>query len=256
MNQEIGFGTGHLPADPAALMRGLQTFGASIAQSGGLPILRLLKSGRFVYGPDDTDLQEGSHWALNPASLQHGWACWIDSELLGEVMVPFTVPVPLPETLADYGDKDAWKPQIYTELKCLNGEDAGMTVRYKSTALGMRGEIKKVIAAMIGQLAVDKEFYVPVIEFDVDSYNHKKHGETFKPVMDVVDWLSVKTGQRASGGDATQPAQVAATLAAPVATTAAPVATAVATPAVAAVPAGAPAPEAPPATTRRRRRAV
>jgi hypothetical protein len=65
---------------------------------GGKPLLRLLRDGIWVFGQENIEVQEGSHWAVNPMMLVHGWVCWIDggpnakNELAGEVMGPMWEP--------------------------------------------------------------------------------------------------------------------------------------------------------------------
>lgn len=217
MSQEIATFGSHLPANPAELMKGLQNMGGNIASGigGGLPILRLIKSGEFVFGPENLAVEEGSEWAVNLHTLQHGYACWVDSELLGEQLVPFNLPAPDRNALPDYGGE--WKQEASVELKCLNGEDEGVTVLYKSTALGFRSAIKKLIVEIMQQVQTDPAHPYPVIDLGVDSYQHKKHGLTFTPVLSVLRWIDAQgnsVGAPAPALAAAQPAPVAATPAA------------------------------------------
>ena len=106
MNDIVKF-SGGVPATAADLIAGLQNVSQGIHDSaGGLPFLRLLKTGQFAYGPESIEPQEGSEWALNPASMQHGYACWGDGELLDEIMVPANQAKPPRNELTDYGQ--AW----------------------------------------------------------------------------------------------------------------------------------------------------
>lgn len=180
---------GGLPASPDALVAGLANLAANVQTGGGTPYLRLLKSGAYVYGPENIEIEEGSLWAVNPFSIQHGFACWSDGELLGEQMFPFNAQLPNPDTLPDYGDE--WKPQISAHLKCLNGEDEGVEVLYKSTSLGLRTAMKDLINAIIAKAGEDPEHLVPVISLNVGSYHHKKYGEVFYPEFEIVDWIGM-----------------------------------------------------------------
>ena len=85
MNDLVKFSGGSLPADPSSLAAGLQNVGASVQSGGGVPFLKLSKSGRWMYGAEAIEVEEGSTWAINPYSIEHGFACWGDGELLGEV---------------------------------------------------------------------------------------------------------------------------------------------------------------------------
>ena len=189
MNDLVTFNAG-LPVKPEDLLNGLQNVSTSLSTTNtGTPLLRLLKSGVFVYGPENIELQTASEWAINPHSLQHGFACWADSELLGEVMVPFNQPLPLRSELADYGAD--WKQQVAIQLQCLTGDDKGTTILYKGTSVGLCNAVKEMVHQLLEQLAHDKVNYVPVARMEVDSYTHKKWGEVFVPVIDIVRWISM-----------------------------------------------------------------
>lgn len=194
MNDLVKFSQGGLPANPDELVAGLQNVGQSLqGTTGGIPFLRLLKSGIYAYGPENIEPEQGSEWAINPYSLMHGWACWGEGELLDERMVPSNQPAPAKGELPDLGH--AWGQQVSMQLQCLNGEDAGTVVLYKGTAIGLRNAVKELINKLIAQAKGDPENIVPVVELEADSYNHKTYGQIFYPVLDIVRWVSVETGE-------------------------------------------------------------
>lgn len=195
-NDLVKFSAGGLPANPEDLVKGLQNVASAVQTAGGVPFLRLLKSGYWVYGAENIEVQDGSLWAVNPASIQHGWACWGDSELLGESMAPFNQPAPPRNTLPDYGEE--WSQQLSVQLQCMSGEDTGVNVLYKGTSLGLRNAVRELINELIDQLQRDPVNCVPVIKLEVDSYKHKKWGEVFTPVLEVVKWISF-SGEAAGG---------------------------------------------------------
>ena len=53
----------------------------------------MLKSGNWVFGMENEEVQGGSRWIVNIMSLAHGWCCWVETsgndknKLKGEVMV-------------------------------------------------------------------------------------------------------------------------------------------------------------------------
>ena len=193
MNDLVKFAGGGLPANPEDLVAGLENVGQSLqASTGGIPFLRLLKSGVYAYGPENIEPEEGSEWAVNPYSLMHGWACWGDGELLDERMVPANQHAPAKGELPDLGYE--WAQQVSMQLQCTNGEDEGQVVLYKGTALGLRNAVKELINGLITQIKADPQNIVPVIELECDSYHHKKHGQIFYPVLDVVRWVSIADG--------------------------------------------------------------
>lgn len=192
--------SGGLPANPEVLEQGLQNMAQSIeGASGGIALLRLQKSGVFVYGPENIEVEEGSHWAVNPYTMMHGFACWGDGELLDERMVPMTSPPPPQAELPDYGQP--WNQQVSMMMQCVSGEDEGQPVLYKGTSLGLRNAVKELIQAVVAQLSVDKKNCVPVITLESDSYIHKKHGETFFPVLEVEKFISMDGLEEAEPAD-------------------------------------------------------
>jgi hypothetical protein len=67
-------GSRSLSADMASRLRsGIAESRATTILPGGKPILRLLKSGSWVFGQNDDDVQIGSEWAINPMQIGHGW---------------------------------------------------------------------------------------------------------------------------------------------------------------------------------------
>ena len=198
-----------------SLKQGLQNVSSTIISAGGDPFLRLLKDGNWVYGAENVDVQEGSYWAVNPLSLEHGFVAWTDhpgkqvNEIVGEVMVPMTQPLPPRASLADVGWP--WSQQLSWQVRCMTGEDEGTQVLYKTTSVGGIRAMEKLIAAISAQLDRDPGKPVPVIELLTDSYQHKKWGQTYTPVFDIKRWIALDD---ASGG-ATETEHAAAPAAAP-----------------------------------------
>lgn len=188
MSNDLMKMSGGVPMSAEDLKAGLQTASQSIqGGDGGILLLRLLKSGIYVYGPENLEIEAGSQWAVNPYSISHGWVCWGDSELLDERMVPFNQAPPARSELPDLGYE--WSQQVSMGMQCLNGEDEGVLVLYKGSSKGLRNAIKQLIAALVTQLGKDSVNFVPVLELNVDSYTHPKWGETFVPDPVVVDWM-------------------------------------------------------------------
>lgn len=195
---------GGLPANPSELLGALENVNRSIKSSGGLPFLRLLTDGEFVFGQDNTEVEEGSLWAANPYTVQHGYACW-DSDksvLLDEIMLPMTEPKPLLSSLPDLGHD--WKPQTSVQLQCLNGEDEGVVVLYKGTSKGLNDAIKALTGEIIAQIKSGEEAFVPVVTLESSHYTHKKHGRTYFPVIGVDHWVDME-GIAAEGEQPEEP---------------------------------------------------
>jgi hypothetical protein len=176
--------SGGIPARAEDLETGLATLQQTLQSSlGGIPLLRLLKAGYWAYSQENIEVEENSEWAINPYSIQHGFACWGDSILHGEAMVPFTQPPPNKAELPHLGYD--WKQQLAMFMQCISGEDDGTTVLYKGTSIGMQNAFKELVTAILNQLRNDKVNIVPVVMLEVGDYNHKSYGQTFYPVLNL-----------------------------------------------------------------------
>lgn len=170
---------------------------SSIVTPGGDYLLRLV-NGRWVYGAENVEVEEGSEWAINPLSLSHGWVAWTDykkrkNEVLNEVMVPASVPLPAYDSLREVKDEQGnaveYAQQLSLQLQCLTGEDQGEQVRYKISSVGGMRAVRDVIDLIVKQLDADPDNPVPVVSLNTDTYQHKVWGETHVPVFEVLDWV-------------------------------------------------------------------
>jgi len=198
MNQIANRATGGAVAALSSLKAGLQNVSSTIHTPGGLPILRLLKDGDWVYGAENVEVEEGSLWAVNLFSIQHGWVAWTDkpgnapNEIVGEIMVSAGSPLPLESSLADVSDKQAaWRQQLAVELLCVNGTDNGEVVNYKTTSVGGMNAIKTLLAAIQKQLDTDPDRPVPLVALENDSYQHRRHGKVYYPVLAIAKWVEL-----------------------------------------------------------------
>jgi hypothetical protein len=175
-----------LPADFGdSLMKGIEQTRSTIGTAGGKPFLRLSRAGDYIYGPQNVDVQDGSRWAVNLASLEHGWVCWGDGELLGQIMVDVRLPQPArPPAVEGYG----FEPQFGMNLACISGDDKGLEVIYKNNSLGYKKAFDQLLADIRGRYPVDQQFYWPVLVLETSSYPHKKYGQIFEPIFKIVGW--------------------------------------------------------------------
>ena len=206
----ITFAKANLPS-VQNLSTALRSLESSVGGGEGTAILKMDKTGHWVFGADQTEVEEGSNWAVNPFSFVHGYIAWGDGEVLAEKMVP--VSEPLPEVdLAPPQAKRGWELQVGMGLKCMSGEDEGLEVRYSVTSVGGKRAVQKLALDIAAQVGTDQSKPVPVVKLKKDHYTHKSYGRIFTPVFEIVGWLGLDGKQ-----DATPPAEAApATEAAPV----------------------------------------
>jgi hypothetical protein len=103
-------------------------------------------------------------------------------------MVSLFTPLPAANSLKDHGYP--WTQQISVELTGVGGEDNKKKVIYKVNSKGGISRIKELLEK-ISNLATESA-PVPLIQFDHDSYQHKKWGETLTPIFKLVGWTDLE----------------------------------------------------------------
>lgn len=160
------------------------------AGTAGVVILKMDKTGHWVFGADQTEVEDDSTWAINPFSFVHGYIAWGDGEVLGEKMT--SVQHPLPELdAAPPGAKRGWETQIGMSLKCLNGEDKDMEARFTTTSVGGKKAVQALGVAIATQVEKDQTKPVAIVRLKKDHYVHKSYGRIYTPVFEVVEWASM-----------------------------------------------------------------
>ena len=155
--------------------------------TGGLPILKLSKAGLWVYGGDDVEVEEGSRWAVNPASFATGFISWASSKVLGEELALVTEAQVVESTLPDTGAD--WKRQIAFQIKCVDGEDEGVELIYKASSKGGKDAFKTLFNAVLAKRKAGATKTTPLIELEVGGYKHPQFGKVNTPTFVVVDWI-------------------------------------------------------------------
>ena len=160
------------------------------AGTSGVVILKMDKTGHWVFGADQTEVEDDSTWAVNPFSFVHGFIAWGDGEVLGEKMTG--VQHPLPELdAAPPGAKRGWETQIGMSLKCLVGEDKDMEARFTTTSVGGKKAVQALGVAIATQVEKDQSKPVAIVRLKKDHYVHKSYGRIYTPVFEVVEWASM-----------------------------------------------------------------
>ena len=188
MSNLVKFSQANLPA-VSSLSTALRSITTDVG-AGGTVILKMDKTGHWVYGADQTEVEDDATWAVNPFSFVHGFIAWGDGEVLGEKMV--SVAQPLPELdVAPPGAKKGWEPQVGMSLKCLSGEDEGMEARYTVTSVGGKRAVQTLAVAIATQVEKDQSKPVPIVRLKKDHYSHKSYGKIYTPVFEIVEWVSM-----------------------------------------------------------------
>ena len=202
MNDVVAFGNGKLPS-VQSLTTALRSLETEVG-AAGMVILKMDKTGHWVFGADQTEIDDDSTWAINPFSFVHGYIAWGEGEVLGEKMVPVSDPLPEMDTPPP-GAKRGWEMQVGMSLKCMSGEDKGMEARYTVTSVGGKRAVQKLALEIAGQVEKDQTKPVPVVRLKKDHYTHKSYGRIFTPVFEITNWIDLE-GNAATETPASEPA--------------------------------------------------
>lgn len=183
------FGNAKLPAI-ATMGAALKKNVANIAPSGFV-ILKFDKTGAWVFGANQDEVEEGSQWAVNPYSFCHGLIAWGDGQPVGEHMVSMSEEVPEKGPLPAGADDKGWQYQVGFALKCLTGQDAGLEVRYTTTSVGGKRAVQALGLAIAEQIDTDQANPVAIVTLETDSYKHSSYGKVFVPEFAIVKFTGL-----------------------------------------------------------------
>jgi len=195
----VQFGGAKLPS-VTSLSAALRNINTGSGMDSGTIILKMDKTGCWVYGADQTEVEDDATWAINPFSFVHGYIAWGDGEVLGEHMVSVAEPLPELEP-APTGAKKGWEKQVGFSVKCLSGEDEGLEARYTVTSVGGKKAAQGLAVAIAEQVDKAPEKPVPVVTLGKEHYQHKSYGKIFTPLFTIVKWIGM------DGPEADEPAE-------------------------------------------------
>jgi hypothetical protein len=188
MSNIVTFSQANLPA-VASLSTALRSLENDVSPAG-VAILKMDKTGHWVFGADQTEVEDDATWAVNPFSFVHGFIAWGDGDVLGEKMV--SVSQPLPELDgAPPAAKRGWETQVGLSLKCISGEDKGLEVRFSTTSVGGKRAVQALAVAIANQVEADQATPVPVIYLKKEHYQHKSYGKIYTPVFEIKEWVGM-----------------------------------------------------------------
>jgi hypothetical protein len=188
MSNIVTFSQANLPA-VSSLSTALRSLENDVSPAG-VAILKMDKTGHWVFGADQTEVEDDATWAVNPFSFIHGFIAWGDGDVLGEKMV--SVSQPLPELDgAPPAAKRGWETQVGLSLKCISGEDKGLEVRFSTTSVGGKRAVQALAVAIANQVEADQSKPVPVIYLKKEHYQHKSYGKIYTPVFEIKEWVGM-----------------------------------------------------------------
>ena len=200
------FKSAGLPA-VSSLATSLRSIATDVGPAG-VVILKMDKTGHWVFGADQTEVEDEATCAVNPFSFVHGFIAWGDGEVLGEKMA--SVSQPLPELdVSPPGAKKGWETQVGMSLACLSGDDKGMEARFTTTSVGGKRAVQTLAVALAEQVEKDQTKPVAIVKLKKDHYAHKSYGKIFTPVFQVVEWVSMDADEKPAEAVAAEEAPAA-----------------------------------------------
>ena len=172
-----------------SLSTALRTIQAEVGPTGTV-IIKMDKTGHWVFGADQTEVEADSTWAVNPFSFVHGFIAWGDGDVLAEKMVSVSEPLPEMDDAPPMA-KRGWEVQVGMSLKCLTGEDKGMEARYTTTSAGGKRGVQTLAVAIAEMVDKDPSKPVPVVLLKKEHYQHKSYGRIYTPLFDIQSWVSM-----------------------------------------------------------------
>ena len=188
-----------------SLSTSLRALGKDVRPVGNV-IIKMDKTGHWVFGADQTEAEDGAKWAVNPFSFVHGFIAWGEGEVLAEKMASVSEPLPEVEA-APPGAKRGWETQVGMSLKCISGEDEGMEARYTVTSVGGKRAVQALAVAIANAVDADQSKPVPVVLLKKEHYQHKSYGRIYTPIFEIVEWMGMDGEAKATEEEASQPAR-------------------------------------------------
>lgn len=192
---------GHQLPDRAKLSDALAGFSAAKNALMGKALLRMTKTGSWVFGADSESIKTGTRLIANPASLSSGYVAWWLSKIEGEHMQPLSMGPVDPNKLTEVnsgsippGKKVAsgkgWESQASIDL--ITQSDVPLTLIYKTSSMGGMKTLLTLAGEIAFGMSENPARCYPIVEIDVDSYVHKEYGEVFTPMLSIVGWLDAE----------------------------------------------------------------
>jgi hypothetical protein len=190
--KEIAKNNSGLPANFVAGMANVRVASKVAAQPEAGLYLKMGKDGIWSYGREDTPAEDGARYAINILTASHGFTGWGDkkhgneSTPLGDELVSVSEPLPTKASLPEI--EGTWSQAGALQLACIEGDDKGAQLVWKTSAKGGLEAFGDLLAAFVAQQETGSTDIIPIVELDNTSYKHTTYGKIYKPVFKVVDW--------------------------------------------------------------------
>jgi hypothetical protein len=149
------------------------------------------REGSWQIGRQRNIVEADSNWLINILTAEHGYVAFDNDNKPKSVMAPAHKPMPDRAELPDIGFE--WNEQRSFELKCLDGQDQGIEVEFRTTTYGgiaaFNDVFDEVKTRFNGGQHEGKLF--PKVRLEQSSYPHPSFGKIANPVFTIVGWETV-----------------------------------------------------------------
>lgn len=200
MNDLVKFFGSAQPPATDDLVKNLSALASAKTALMGKALLRLTKTGQWVFGAD-SDEYDGTPLVANPASFASGYVAWYQGQKEGEHMQPLSMGPVDPQSLEPVksgtvppGAKEVsgrgWENQFSLEL--VSRHDTPVHLLYATAAVGGTRALLTLAGDIAYAIIEDPRRSYPLIKLGVDSYKHKQYGTVFTPLLEITGWLDAE----------------------------------------------------------------
>ena len=161
----------------------------SAVDAGQTNYLKFTKTGDWIYGRDDDQVDPDEVIAVNPASFTIGWQGWRDGMPVEGPVVPISQRGQLPAEseleAIPASDMNGWNKMLGVSLQILSD---GSPLQFNATSYGGKQAITGLMKEVGLGLKGHPEAPVARVKLAGDSYKHAKFGKIHTPVITVVGW--------------------------------------------------------------------
>lgn len=193
-SKEVAQFFGGAIANPAGMAQSLARVGSASRNIGGGMFLRFTKTGEWVFGVEQDEVEDSEQFAVNPMSFTNGYIGWENGSVVGEHMCSVMDGMPCTqadlETIEGKGQSDGWSAQLGLTMKSLD-EKEPIELKYNATSRGGKQAISVLADAIAARMIDVPESCIPIVELDSDHYKHKQYGKIYTPLLRVVAWADM-----------------------------------------------------------------
>ena len=182
------------------ILSGLEAMTADTPAGGDFCYMKMTKSGQWLFGSENDEVEENSQWLIDPRESQAGFVSWGDSggPPVAEVMGGGKRP---PVNRADLPDTGfPWDVQKAIQMVCISGDDAGTAVLYKTNSKGGLTAITRVLQDVTARARAGDAKVFPIVTLH-HTTGKSNWGMVSYPELKQQDWIDVDDFEAMAGGD-------------------------------------------------------